>query len=292
MKKSLLSYSINNEDYTFYYREEVLFKSSKNNPFLYLGILKEGVKKLLPFNDFEIIKEEENKIQIKFFATACVVNLYLDCDEKCVYFKFEKIGKPDDRLFIRLYKKNTRTVGMGLNVKKDLDKIKLGVLDKVKEKKKDKEFINLDNTLNFYIVNGYYFANVNINDWEIEINNATILSSAQENIQFKLEYGKRFNFLPQNQYKLLKTDLSKINSDCDDEYDGYIVNINKDKNIPYIINKIRNNGKRIFIIVSPVIKEEELKNYNEKSLVKTDEGYLADIKDEQNISTYANYLDI
>ncbi len=68
------------------------------------------------------------------------------------------------------------------------------------------------------------------------------------------------------------------------------LNINKDKNIPYIINKIRNNGKRIFIIVSPVIKEEELKNYNEKSLVKTNEGYITDITDEQNIRTYANYL--
>jgi len=291
MNNSLLKYTVTNEDYTFYYRDKEIFKSVKNSPFLCLRMEKEGVKKLLPFNEFEITKEVPNSIELSFFAPACVVKLRLSCDENTVGFSFNKIGKPDDRLYIRLIKNNSRAVGLGLNEKKGIDRIKIGVLDKIKEKKKDKNPVNIDNTLNFYVVNGYYFFNKNINDWQLEIGSAVTVSSAQEKIEFGLEYNKTFSFLPQKNYKILKTTLEEQDKESDSNYDAFIVNYRDEIRTPYVISKIRKRNKGIFITVSPLISEEEAeKNYKKEALIKTENGYLVDVTDEENLRKFANYV--
>lgn len=291
MNNSLLKYSVSSEEYKFFYRDEIIFGSTKNNPFLYLSIEKEGVKKLLPFNEFEIEKEDKNILEIKFFAISCVVKLKLVCDENNVYFSFEKVGRPDDRLYIRLYKKNTRTVGLGLNVKNDLDKERIGVLDRLKEKKKDKEYQNVDNTLNFYVVNGYYFSNENINDWEVAINGDFVVSSAQEKIKFRLEYNKRFSFLTQKSYKLLKTNIEEAEQKLESDYDGFVIKYNTDIKTPYKINKIRKT-KSVFIYLSPVVKKEDFDfaDYDEAGLIKINGGYLINKNDEHNYRVFKNRI--
>ncbi len=291
MNNSLLKYTVNTDEYKFFYREEILFESTKNNPFLYLSVEKEGVKKLLPFNEFEIEKEEENLFEIKFFAVSCVVKITINCDENNVFFTIKKIGRTDDRLYIKLNKKDTRTVGLGLNVLKQLDSEKIGILDRLKEKKKDKEYLNVDNTLNFYVVNGYYFSNVNINDWELEINKKIILSSAQENIEFRLEFNKRFSFLQQNSCKLLKTNFSDIENVTESDYDGVITEYNYDIKTPYIIRKIRRN-KKVFITLSPIIKETDYdyNTFDKSTMIKVSGGYLVDITDKNNERAFMNRI--
>ncbi len=292
MEKSLLKIvNKNDEEYAVFYREELLFKNSKNTPFLCLKMEKEGARKLLPFNEFEITKEDINYMQLRFFAPAVVVKLELICDENNVYFNFCKVGKPDNRLYIRLQKKNTRTVGLGLNGKKDLEGTRLSVLERIKEKKKDKNFVNIDNTLNFYVVNGYYFSNNNINDWEVLIKNEVTLSSCQEKVEFKLEFNKRFNFLPQNKYIILKTKLSDVEKEID-LYDGFIVDYENEIRTRYTISKIRKEGKSIFIKFSPIIKEndEDIERYNLNTLVKIEGGYLLNISDEKNLRQYCRRI--
>lgn len=291
MNNSLLKYTVNSDEYKFFYREEILFESTKNNPFLYLSVEKEGVKKLLPFNEFEIEKEEENLLEIKFFAVSCVVKIMINCDENNVFFSIKKIGRIDDRLYIRLNKKDTRTVGLGLNVIKQLDSEKIGILDRLKEKKKDKEYINVDNTLNFYVVNGYYFSNVNINDWELEIDKSVLLSSVQENIEFRLEFDKRFSFLQQNTYKLLKTNFLDIEKVINTDYDGVITEYNSDIKTLYTIRKIRKN-KSVFITLSPVIKESDYDYYafNNLTMIKVKSGYIVNITDKDNERAFMNRI--
>lgn len=291
MNNSLLKYTVNSDIYKFFYRDEILFESTKNNPFLYLSVEKEGVKKLLPFNEFEIEKEEENLFEIKFFAVSCVVKITINCDENNVFFSLKKIGRTDDRLYIRLNKKDTRTVGLGLNVIKQLDSEKIGILDRLKEKKKDKEYLNIDNTLNFYVVNGYYFSNGNINDWELEINKSVLLSSAQENIEFRLEFNKRFSFLQQNSYKLLKTKFSDIEKVTESDYDGVITEYNSDIKTPYIIRKIRRN-KIVFITLSPVVKESDYdyNSFNKYTMIKVNSGFIVDTTDKNNVRAFMNRI--
>lgn len=291
MNNSLLKYTVNSDIYKFFYRDEILFESTKNNPFLYLSVEKEGVKKLLPFNEFEIEKEEENLFEIKFFAVSCVVKITINCDENNVFFSLKKIGRTDDRLYIRLNKKDTRTVGLGLNVIKQLDSEKIGILDRLKEKKKDKEYLNIDNTLNFYVVNGYYFSNGNINDWELEINKSVLLSSAQENIEFRLEFNKRFSFLQQNSYKLLKTNFSDIEKVTESDYDGVITQYNSDIKTPYIIRKIRRN-KIVFITLFPVVKESDYdyNSFNKYTMIKVNSGFIVDTTDKNNVRAFMNRI--
>lgn len=291
MNNSLLKYTVNSEEYKFFYREEILFESTKNNPFLYLSVEKEGVKKLLPFNEFEIEKEEENLLEIKFFAVSCVVKIAINCDENNVFFSLKKIGRTDDRLYIRLNKKDTRTVGLGLNVIKQLDKEKIGILDRLKKKKKDKEYINADNTLNFYVVNGYYFSNCNINDWELEIDKSVILSSAQEKIEFRLEYNKKFSFLQQKSYKLLKINFSDIEKVLESDYNGVITEYDTDIKTPYIINKIRRN-KSVFITLSPVVKDTDYDydSFDKSTMIKVSKGYVTDITDKKNERAFMNRI--
>lgn len=291
MNNSLLKYAVNSDGYKFFYREEILFESTKNNPFLYLSVEKEGVKKLLPFNEFEIEKEEENLFEIKFFAVSCVVKITINCDENNVFFTIKKIGRTDDRLYIRLNKKDTRTVGLGLNVLKQLDSEKVGILDRLKEKKKDKEYLNVDNTLNFYVVNGYYFSNGNINDWELEIDKSVLISSAQENIEFRLEFNKRFSFLQQNSYKLLKTNFSDIEKITETDYDGVITEYSSDIKTPYIIRKIRRN-KIVFITLSPVVKEKDYDydSFDKSTMIKISGGYLVDTADKNNERAFMNRI--
>lgn len=291
MNNSLLKYTVNSDIYKFFYRDEILFESTKNNPFLYLSVEKEGVKKLLPFNEFEIEKEEENLFEIKFFAVSCVVKITINCDENNVFFSIKKIGRTDDRLYIRLNKKDTRTVGLGLNVIKQLDSEKIGIIDRLKEKKKDKEYLNIDNTLNFYVVNGYYFSNGNINDWEIEINKTVLLSSAQENIEFRLEFNKRFSFLQQNSYKLLKTNFSDIEKVAESDYDGVITQYNSDIKTPYIIRKIRRN-KIVFITLSPVVKntDYDYNSFDKSTMIKVSSGFIVDTTDKNNERAFMNRI--
>ena len=47
-------YVVNNGEYVFYYGKEILFKNSKNNPFLFVTVEREGVKKQLPLYYCEI----------------------------------------------------------------------------------------------------------------------------------------------------------------------------------------------------------------------------------------------
>lgn len=219
------------------------------------------------------------------------MKITINCDENNVFFSLKKIGRTDDRLYIRLNKKDTRTVGLGLNVIKQLDSEKIGILDRLKEKKKDKEYLNIDNTLNFYVVNGYYFSNGNINDWELEINKSVLLSSAQENIEFRLEFNKRFSFLQQNSYKLLKTNFSDIEKVTESDYDGVITQYNSDIKTPYIIRKIRRN-KIVFITLFPVVKESDYdyNSFNKYTMIKVNSGFIVDTTDKNNVRAFMNRI--
>ena len=73
MSDSVIHYEVIEEEYVFYYGREIIFKNSKNNPFLYITMENEGVKKQLPLHYCDITKKGTSGYKIKFFNKSGAV---------------------------------------------------------------------------------------------------------------------------------------------------------------------------------------------------------------------------
>ena len=87
-----LRYTVNEGEYVFFYGDEILFFNSKSNPFIYITIEKEGVKKELPLTYCDITRMTAYGYKIKFYNKNCAINVKVNAARNMVFFEFTKLG--------------------------------------------------------------------------------------------------------------------------------------------------------------------------------------------------------
>lgn len=282
-------YVVNNGEYVFYYGKEILFKNSKNNPFLFVTVEREGVKKQLPLYYCEIEKNTANGYKIKFYNNACTVVCNIINSKGKIYFGLIKNGFQGEKLNINLYKKNSKLTGMGLNKAKDLTGKSISSYAKSGKK------TYIDKKLSFSVKNGYYFVNRGIDDWEMKAEqNYVRISTRQSEAGFRLSFGKEFGVEENYPVKLKMTSFSELNGKlCERSYDGFITEYREGKEFKHKLTNLRSKGYKYLIRISPVIncKDADFYDYEEDGLIYIGSGnYLADVHNETNVRFVSNKL--
>lgn len=284
---NLLYYNIIKEEYIFYYGKEILFKNSKNNPFLYVSIEKEGVKKDIPLHYCDIEKNGSIGYKLKFYNNACTVICNLNCKGSKVFFNLTKKGLYGEKLNINLNKKNSKITGLGLNNKKDISKIK-----EVSYIKNNNKLKALDTRLDFSVKNGYFFSNYDIDDWEISFKSVITVTTRQNEANFCLEFNKKFIMEDKVNEVLRLTEAKNIEKYLNDErIKGFITDFSNDIRFINNLYYLRNKGYKYYLRLSPVINEKNKNAYDKKGLLYIgNENYLIDINNENNCRIFANKI--
>lgn len=286
---NLLHYDVIKDEYVFYYGKEILFKNSKNNPFLYISIEKDEVKKELPLHFCDIIKNGAYGYKIKFYNNACAVFLLINYTENRVYFKFNKNGMSGEKLNINLYKKPGKITGLGLNDRKDLNKLGASAYGKKEGKMKA-----ADVKLAFSVKGGFAFKNCGIDDWEASFKSAITVSTRQSVGGFLLEYGKKFELSDKTEKILRKSDIKEVQKYISDvNIGGFVTEYVEDGKISNNINYLRKKGYSYFLRLSPLIREEEIEkeSYDRTGLIDIGNGnYFISVKNEANMRKFSNKI--
>lgn len=282
-------YVVNNGEYVFYYGKEILFKNSKNNPFLFVTVEREGVKKQLPLYYCEIEKNSANGYKIKFYNTACTVVCNIIQSKGKIYFGLVKNGLKGEKLNINLYKKNSKLTGMGLNTAKDLTGKSISSFGKTDKKN------YLDKKLSFSIKNSYYFVNRGIDDWEMKSEqNYVRISTRQSEAGFRLSFGKEFGVEENYPVKLKMTSFTELkNNPSENTFDGYITEYVEGKEFKYFLSNIRNKGYKYIVKISPLIncKDKDFRQFDDEGLIYIGNGnYLIDVHNDANVRIISNKL--
>ncbi|MBR1747609.1 MAG: hypothetical protein IJ735_05290 [Clostridia bacterium] len=288
-EEKTLRYTVNEDEYVFFYGEEILFANSKSNPFLYVTIEKEGVKKELPLSDCNITKTDENGYKIKFYNRACAVNVKINLVKNTVYFEFTKLGLFGELLSINLFLKNAKIKGMGLNPYKDIRGFycdKNGFFNQ-------KEYSDVRAA--FSIKNGFFFKNESIEDFRLFFYGRSVkINTRQNKGSFLLEFDKKYYFEDGKKDVLLfcnPKEAEKISAK-DDIYDGFIVPYEDSENYEKTIKTVRKRNFSFLVRISPELKEEEkdFSQYEKEGLIKTKYGFVIDSTNETNVRLFKNKI--
>ena len=292
--KGNLYYEIVNEEYIFYYGKEILFKNSKNSPFLLVYIEKEGVKKVLPLHFCDIVNTGNIGYKINFYNTSCMVVFNIIYRENKIIFNFTRKGLLGEKLKIRLNRLPGNIRGLGLNNKKNLIKSsyssKGGLFNKAN-----------DNLLAFSIKDWFFFKNNGIEDWEINFNNKIELETRQSDGGFILEFNKNFEISDKKEaylYNILDTEEIEKYKNFKSP-DGFISPYKNNENLAKNISTLRKNNCQYYMRISPVIDLNEIieKKYDDSGLFYIGENqFLVDKNNIQNMRIFSNkirdYLDL
>ena len=291
-KDSVIHYEVIEDEYVFYYGKEIIFKNSKNNPFLYITIENEGVKKQLPLHYCDITKKGASGYKIKFFNKSCAVFFEIEKVDDTVVFKFIRSGLLGEKLKINLYKKGTKINGLGLNPYGDLNNNKVNF----------KKFVNgktyVDLTPEFSVKYSYYFNNGNLGDWEISFFGTVKITTAQNSGEFYLIFdkNKKIEDIKNSTLKIIKGRNLPINKK---NYTGFIADYKERKDYAKYIESIRKKGFEYYLRFSPIIKEtdKDFDKYNKEDLIKIKDGnYVVNINNINNYRLLTNkirsYLDL
>lgn len=292
MSESVIYYEVIEDEYVFYYGREILFKNSKNNPFLYITMENEGVKKQLPLHYCDITKKGTSGYKIKFFNKSCAVFFEIEKVEETVVFKFIRSGLLGEKLKINLYKKNAKINGLGLNPYGDLNNKKVTF----------KNFINAKNyvdiTPEFSVKSSYYFNNGNLGDWEISFFGSVKVTTAQNSGEFYLIFDKNKK-IEDKKESVLKIIRKKKITKNKIGYTGFIADYKDRKDYRKYIEKIRKSGYEYYLRFSPVVnkKDEDFDKYDKEDLIEISDGnYIINKENENNKRLLTNkirkYLDL
>lgn len=287
--KKLIYYKVIKDEYVFYYDRYILFKNSKTNPFIYVNVEKEGAAKQLPLYYCDVFKFGANGFKIKFYNNTCTVNLTVNCVKDKIIFRYEKLGFSGEKMFFNLYKKQTRITGLGLNKKKDLNKIYTDIY--MNNLRKMGAF---DNKLDFSIKGSYFFKNNGIDEWEVYFGNTVRIGTRQTNGSFTLEFNKSFEINDKVELILRAVKPDDIEKYLKKgKYNGIITAIEEENIMRRRINDVREKGFKYYLFFSPVIKEtdKDFELYDKNGLIYIGNGnYLVDISNIENKRKFTNKI--
>lgn len=283
-----LRYTANDNEYVFFYGEEVLFYNSKSNPFLYITLEDEGVKKELPLSSCEIAKIGNDGYKIKFFNKNCAVNIKITAIKKALIFEFTKLGFFGETLSINLYRKKAKIKGMGLNPYRDLNQTwcdKNGFYQQ-------KEYTETKPC--FSVKSSYFFKTTDIEDYKIYFYESSVkINTKQKGGHFYLEFDKRFDLDEKQNILRFCSQKEAINYAKQEKiYDGFITPYQEDPLFYEWVHQIRKRGYKYYLIFSPVITKEdaEFSKYDPEGLVETNGEYIIDLKNENNFRLLKNKI--
>ena len=284
-----LRYTVNDGEYVFYYGDELLFFNSKNNPFIYLTVEKEGVKKELPLTYCDITKVNAYGYKIKFYNKNCAVNVKLNAARNMVFFEFTKLGFFGETISINLYRKNFKIKGMGLNQYKDINNMSCdrnGFLKK-------REYCDVKPA--FSIKNGYFFKNIDIEDYQLYFYGRQIRMNTRQNSgQFTLEFEKKYYFGDKEKNIIRscseKEALTYVKEGA--SYDGFLLPYDFRNKPSEEIRKIRKSGYKCYLYFRPTIKETDpdFKKYEQEGLVLYKGEYYVNTNNENNVRLLHNKI--
>src|SRR5574344_948591 len=107
IKEKGLYYVQQPNEVDFYYNGVLIFKNSKNLPFLVVKIQKDGITKDIALYDNNITKEKNNRFKIVFFNGQYSVECYLTQENNVVAFEITGKNKYYET-DITLCKENTQ----------------------------------------------------------------------------------------------------------------------------------------------------------------------------------------
>ena len=284
-----LRYTVNEGEYVFFYGDEILFFNSKSNPFIYITVEKEGVKKELPLTYCDITRMTAYGYKIKFYNKNCAINVKVNAARNMVFFEFTKLGFFGETISINLYRKNFKIKGMGLNQYKDINNMtcdRNGFIGK-------KEYCDVKPA--FSIKNGYFFKDIDIEDFQLQFYGRQIkLNTRQNNGQFTLEFDKKYYFGDKEKNIIKSCSIKEALSYCKEKesYDGFLLKydfINKPSDA---IKVIRKSGYKCYIYFRPTITEKDVdfKKYEKEGLIFYKGEYFIDSKNKTNVLLLQNKI--
>ena len=284
-----LRYTVNDDEYVFFYGDEILFYNSKSNPFLYITLEKEGVKKELPLSYCDIFRNDNSEYRIKFYNNNCAVNVKIKVEKSKLSFEFIKLGFFGETLNINLYRKNSKIKGMGLNTYKDINNLSCdrnGFFEK-------KDFYDIKPS--FSIKNGYFFKNINIEDYKLYFYGSSVkLTTKQNSGQFFLEFDKLYYFGDKKEDKLFYCSEKKMiqESERESKYNGFILPYRESEDFKDVVKKVRKNGYKVYLIFRPSIHKEDkfFNKYDPDGLIQYKEEYIIDEKNDNNVRLLNNQI--
>ena len=284
-----LSYTVKEDAYVFFYGEEILFFNSKSNPFLYITLEREGVKKQLPLYYCNITKFSSYGYKIKFYNKNCAVNLKITAVKNTIFFEFVKLGFFGETLSINLYRKNSKIKGMGLNQYKDINNL---TCDKEGFSRK-KEYC--DTKPAFSIKNGYFFKINDVEDYQLSFYGSSIRLNTKQNVgQFYLEFEKLYYFGDKEKNKIRFCEPKEIEKyiKTDPECKGFILDYKPSEDFFDLVKKTRKKGYKIYIYLHPTIHEKDIdfSLYNKDGLIQYNDEYLIDENYDDNKRVYQNKI--
>jgi hypothetical protein len=176
----------------FYFNDVLLFKSSKNLPFLVVKIKKDDIIKEIALYENNINKEKNNRFKIVFFNGRYSVECFVTQENNTVSFEiYNKNGYYETD--ITLYKENSQKV-YGLSTYKEKT-VKLSFLKKITAKIKGIKQIHVKphKKLSFYLLEKYFFENKNIFDYDIDVKDNIYIKIRQDKIFFNLVFSSNIN---------------------------------------------------------------------------------------------------
>ena len=176
-----------NEDKAyFYYGEKLIFQSGKSMPFIVLKKNKNGVETSVGLSDIKLNKtDEEEGYEIEFSGRENKATVSIKTDGKTASIEI-KCDDEFDEMCFTLYGEDGRKV-YGLPSYKQKFK-KRTLKDRILRRKQP--IIKPDMKLSFFINDFYFFENVNIADYKIDVKDNIYITTTQKKAVFKVIFAR------------------------------------------------------------------------------------------------------
>ncbi len=287
--KKILYYKVVKDEYVFYYDRYIIFKNSKTNPFIFINVEKEGATKQLPLYYCDVFKFGTNGFKIKFYNNASTVNLTINCVKEKIIFRFEKHGLSGEKTYFNFYKKQAKITGLGLNKRKDLNKIYTDIY-----MNNQRKIGAYDTKLDFSVKGSYFFKNNGIDEWDVYFGNTVRIGTRQSNGTFTMEFNKNFEVVDKYNYCFRVVKPEEIEKYSQKGiYNGFITAEEDSRLMRRRIKEVREKGYKYYLLFSPIIKEdsEEFNNYDKNGLIYIGNGnYLVDVSHIENKRAFTNKI--
>ena len=216
-----IKYVLKPDEINFYFNDVLVITNSRRNPFIYGVVGENDTEKSVALYNYKIKSASEDRCEIDFFMDNLFVACELIKEGSKLKFKFVK-GDGINFTCINFFKSATEPV-FGLtasrteNQKREVLYSKKERIDKnsVNFEKYYQEYGNSiskkfrrllkkakpDTKLSFYLDKKYFFENVNVLNYKLEIKDNILIKTPQKNIEFNLVFAENVHVASNSENK-------------------------------------------------------------------------------------------
>lgn len=216
-KKEDINFSAKNGELTFFYKDNLIFKHSKESPFVFAIKEKDTISKEEPLKEFELKKVENENYLLSFTNGVIVCNFHF--------------YKRTDRLIIEV-NNDINVKKLKFNFKKSLNS-KIYGFEFCSEENFNKKTIQGGGLspliLHYYIKGAYLTEVIGANKWSVDIKTFITLTAEAQKLSFEIytgknidEIGTKYSYISQRINGIINKNSVILEEDCDNVINAII----------------------------------------------------------------------